>query len=103
MSFNPYPNKQAQEIIFSCIIQKSDQSSLFFNKNKVIQSTTQEHLEMFLNTKLDFQEHLKSMFSKINKSIVLLRQLHHILPGLPLLTISKSFIRSHLDYDDMYD
>ena len=59
---------------------------------------------MFLDTKLDFQEHLKSIFSKVNKTIGLLRKLHHILPRSPLLTIYKSFIRPHLDYGDIiYD
>ena len=62
------------------------------------QSLTQKHLRMFLDTKLDFQEHLKSILSKSNKTIGLLQKLHHILPRSPLLTIYKSFIRPHLDY-----
>ena len=49
------------------------------------QSITQKHLEMFLDTKLDFQEDLKSIFSKVNKTIDLLRKLHHILPKSRLL------------------
>ena len=49
------------------------------------QSITQKHLEMFLDTKLDFQEDLKSIFSKVNKTIGLLRKLHHILPKSRLL------------------
>ena len=69
MSFNPDPNKQAQEVIFSRKIQKSSQPSLIFNNNIVNQSLTQKHLGMFLDTKLDFQEHLKSIFSKVNKTL----------------------------------
>ena len=104
MSFNPDPNKQAQEVIFSRKIQKSSQPSLIFNNNIVTQSLTQKHLGMFLDTKLDFQEHLKSIFSKVNKTIGLLRKLQYILPRSPLLTIYKSFTRPHLDYDDItYD
>ena len=104
MSFDPDPNKQAQEVIFSRKIQKSSQLSLIFNNNIVTQSPTQKHLGMFLDTKLDFQEHLKSIFSKVNKTIGLLRKLHHKLPRSPLLTIYKSFIRPHLDYGDIiYD
>ena len=49
-----------------------------FNNNIVTQSLTQKHLGMFLDTKLDFQEHLKSIFSKVNKTSDLLRKLHHI-------------------------
>ena len=99
MTFNPDPKKQAQEVLFSCKIQKSSQSSLIFNKNTVTQSLTQKHLGKFLDTKLDFQEHLKGIFSKVNKTIRLIRKLRHILPRSPLLTIFKSFIRPHLDYN----
>ena len=68
------------------------------------QSTTQKHLRMFLDVKLDFQEHFKNIYSKVNKTIDLLRKLHNTLPRLPLLTIYKSFIRPHLDYGDIvYD
>ena len=102
MSFNSHPNKQTQEVLFSRKIQKSSQPSLVFNNNTVTQSITQKHLGMFLDTKLDFQEHLKSIFSKVvNKAIGLLRKLHHILTRSPLLTIYKSFIRPHLDYGDI--
>ena len=59
---------------------------------------------MILDVKLDFQRHLKNIYSKINKTIGLLRKLHNTLPRLPLLTIYKSFIRPHLDYSDViYD
>ena len=61
-------------------------------------------LDPLLDTKLYFQVLLKSTFSKINKTIGLLRKLHHVLPGSPLFTIYKSFIRLHLDYGDIiYD
>ena len=45
---------------------------------------------MILDTKLDFQEHLKEKLSKVSKTIQLLR-----------LTIYESFIRPHLDYGDI--
>ena len=68
------------------------------------QSTTQKHLEMLLDVKLDFQEHLKNIYSKVNKTIGLLRKLHNTLPRVPLLTIYQSFIKPHLDYGDIiYD
>ena len=101
MSFNPDPTKQAQEVIFSCKLQKSTHPTLSFNNNTVAQSVTQRHLGMFLDTKLDFQGHLKSIFNKVNKTIGLLHKLHNTLPRLPLLTIYKSFIRPHLDYGDI--
>ena len=59
---------------------------------------------MILDTKLDFQEHLKYKLSKISKTIGLLRKLQKILTRPPMLTIYNSFIRPHLDYGDIiYD
>ena len=104
MSFNPDPSKQAQEVIFSRKLQKSVYPPLHFNNIAVTQSTTQKHLGMLLDVKLDFQGHLKNIYSKVNKTICLLRKLHDALPRLPLLTIYKSFIRPHLGYGDViYD
>ena len=51
---------------------------------------------MILDVKLDFQGHLKNIYSKVNKTIGLLRKLNNTLPRLPLLIIYKSFIRPHL-------
>ena len=62
MSFNPDPNKQAQEVIFSRKLNKPNHLSLNFNNTVVIQSATHKHLGMILDTKLDFQEHLKTNF-----------------------------------------
>ena len=104
MSFNPDSSKQAQEVIFSRKLQKSTHPTISFDNNTVTQSVTQKHLGMFLDTKLDFLGHLKSIFNKVNKTIGLFRKLHNTLPRLPLSTIYKSFIRPHFDYGDIiYD
>ena len=59
---------------------------------------------MFLNCKLNLEEHLKTIVNKINKTIGLLCKFQNFLPRKLLLTIYKSFIRAHLDYDDIiYD
>ena len=100
MSFNPDPNKQAQEVIFSRKLIKTNHPSLNFNNTVVIQSTSHKRLGMILDTKLDFQEHLKGKLSKIGNTTGLLRKLQKILTRTPLLTIYKSFIRPHLDYGD---
>ena len=51
---------------------------------------------MFLDSKLDFKEHIQNVFNKVSETIGLLRKLQKILPRPPLITIYKSFIRSHL-------
>ena len=104
MSFNPDPIKQVQELIFFRKVQTTNHPPLFFNENIVPKSTLQKHLRMFLDSKLNFNEYLKAIFQKTNKTIGLLRKLQTILPKGPLITLYKSFIRPHLDYGDMiYD
>ena len=104
MNFSPNHTKQAQELIFSRIVQVTNNSSLFFNENVVPQTTVQKHLGIFLDSKLNFSEHLKTIFQKTNKIIGLLHKLQTLLPRAPLITIYKSIIRPHLDYGDtIYD
>ena len=50
---------QAQEVIFSRKLQKSFYPPLHLNNIAVTQATTQKHLGMLLDVKLDFQGHLK--------------------------------------------
>ena len=59
---------------------------------------------MILDTKLNFQEHIKNILTKANKTIGLLRKLENILPRRSLLAIFKSFVKLYLDYGDViYD
>ena len=101
---NPDPNKQAQEVIFSRKINKINHPPLCFNENLVKSSTTQKHLGMKLDAKLDFSLHLKNVENKVNKTIGLLRKPQDTLPRTSLITTFKSFIRPHFDYGDIiYD
>ena len=104
MNFNPDPNKQAQEVTFSRKINKINHPQLLFNQNLIKCSSSQKHLGMVLDTKLDFNLHPKNVRSKVNKTIGLLHKPQNILPRQSLITIYKSFIRPHLDYGDtIYD
>ena len=59
---------------------------------------------MILDAKLNFQEHIKNLLTKVNKTIGLLQKLQNILPRGSLRTIFKSFVRPQLDYGDVvYD
>ena len=91
MRFNPDPNKQAQEVIFSRKINKIDHPPLYFNQNLVKSSSTHKHLGMVLDTRLDFNLHLKNVQNKVNKTIGLLRKLQNTLPRTSLITIFKSY------------
>ena len=59
---------------------------------------------VILDVKLTFEEHLKNVFNKTNKTIGLLRKLANLLPRQALVTIYKAFVRPYLDYGDvLYD
>ena len=59
---------------------------------------------MFLDARLTFEEHLKVITAKVNKTIGLLQKLQKILPRPALMTMYKAFVRPHLDYGDIiYD
>ena len=92
MSFNSDPLKQVQEEIFSRKMTKTNHPILIFNDNPVHQVALQKHLGMFLDCKLNFEEHLKTIVNKINKTIGLLQKFQNFLPRKSLLTIYKSFI-----------
>ena len=75
-----------------------------FNNSIVNVTTIHKHLGMIFDSKLSFDEHLKSVLKKISKTVGLLRKLQGILPRTSLITIYKLFARPHLNYGDIiYD
>ena len=101
MSFNPDPSKQAQEVIFRRKTKKEYHPALAFSNNNKSETNSQKHLGAVLNNRLSFEDHLKIILNKVNKTIGLLCKLHNILPRSALFTIYKSFIRPLLDYGDI--
>ena len=75
----------AQEVIFSRKINKIDHPLLYFKENLVKSSSTQKHLGMIWDTKLDFSLQLKNVQNKVNKTIGLLRKLQDTLPRTSLI------------------
>ena len=61
-------NIQAQEVIFSIKLWKSDHPSLIFNGTCVTQFEIEKQLRMFLDSKLNFQEHIQNVFRKVSKT-----------------------------------
>ena len=59
MSFNPDPSKQAVEVIFSRKKSEQYQPPIFFNNLQVQSLSVHKHLGLSLDSKLNFQEHLK--------------------------------------------
>ena len=77
MSFNPDPSKQAQEIIFSRKTKKISRPSFRFNNSIVSQSPYPYCLGIFLDARSTFEEHLKIITTKVNKTLGLLRKLQN--------------------------
>ena len=73
---------------------EEDQPSLKNINNNV--ACSQKPLDIFLDNRLSFEEHLKIIFSKVNKKIGLLLKFYKILPRSVLLTIYEDFDRPHL-------
>ena len=72
-----------------------------FNSNLVNKASSQKHLGIILDESLSFEEHLKTMSAKTNKTLYLLRKLQNFLPRAALIPLYKWFIRPYLDYGDI--
>ena len=101
MSFNPDISKKAQQVIFSRKVKKNPHPPLTFNSNQVNKTSSQKHLGIILDESLSFEEHLKTISIKTNKTLYLLRKLQNLLPMPALITLYKSFIKPYLDYGDI--
>ena len=80
MSFNPDPTKQAQEVIFSRKLNKPHHPLLKFNNLPVQNASSQKHLGLVLDEKLNFESHLKEKCAKFNKGISVIKKLQNTLP-----------------------
>ena len=102
--FNPDPNKQAVQILFSKKHEKDNYLPLNFNGDKIQRAVSQKHLGLVLDSKLDFNEHISNKINKCNKIIGIMKKLSLFLSRKTLLTIHKSFVRPNLDCADIiYD
>ena len=101
MLFNPDPVKQAIESVFHKKKDKVVYPPLKFNNNDVQSANSQKHLGLFLDSKLDFNEHVNNKMKTYNKSMGIMNKISLTLSIKSLLTIYKTFIRPILDYVDI--
>ena len=78
MSFNPDPTKQAQEVIFSRKTTKKFHPKIFSNNIPVSKADYQNYLGLHLDSKLSFDIHIKTVVTKVNRTIDLLRKFQQI-------------------------
>ena len=101
MEFNPDPNKQATELLFSCKRNNPNHPSLFFNGTVVPKVNEQKHLGLILDSKLSVERHINEKIIKAKKGIGIIKYLSKFLPLRTLDQMYKALIRSHLDYCDI--
>ena len=73
MQFNPDKNKQAIQVIFS---QKKDaviHPPMFFSGSEVAVKTEHKHLGMTLDSKINFQSHIREAIIKARRGIRFIR------------------------------
>ena len=71
-----------------------------FNGHNVQTVISQNHLGLVLDSKLDFNGHIRKKIYKCDKIIGIMKKLCLFLLRKVLLTICKSFVRPNLDYAD---
>ena len=101
MQFNPDINKQAIQVIFS---QRKDaviHLSVFFNGSEVAVKMEHKHISMILNSKLNFESHIREAVIKARRCIGVIRYLSSYLSRDVLDQIYKFYVRPHLYYDDI--
>ena len=107
MSFNPDPTKQGQEVIFSRKTTKKIHPEIFFNNIPVSKADSPKYLSLHLDSKLSFDIHIKTVLTKVNRIMALLRQFQQVLHRPSLITICKAFkfllIPSIRYYDVQYN
>ena len=104
MSFNFDYTKPADEVVFSHKRIETHLLLLMINDVPAERVPFHKLLGLILDSKLDFNKHINTMLSIVNKMIALLRKFQHILPRHTLLTVYKTFTKPPLDYGDViYD
>ena len=75
MAFNPDPNKQATEILFSCKKKPINHPDLIFNGAPVTRVTEHKHLGLTVQPSLTFVKHINEKIKKAKKMLVSLSTL----------------------------
>ena len=98
-SFNPKSSIQAQEVTFTPKVREFVHRPIFFN-NKPVQQVSSQKLSSFIRHIFNVWWTRKNNTAKFSKIIGLLRKLSNHLSRSFLITISKSLMKTHLDFGD---
>ena len=78
--------------------------TLSLNNIQVERASSQKHLGLILDEKLNFKQLIESSIVKINKGVAVIKKLRYSLPRKSLVTIYRAFLRPLIDFGDIiYD
>ena len=99
--FNPDVSKQTQEVVSSRKVIATNHVTVYFNDVPVLRQNIHKHFDLFLESKLNFYDHINEKIKKTTKSINFIKKMNFSLPRSSLSAIYQSFVRPHLDYGDV--
>ena len=65
--------------------------TLSLNNIRVERVSSQKHLGLILDEKLNFKQHIESTIAQINKGVAVIKKFRYSLPRKSLITIYKAF------------
>ena len=98
MEFNA---KKTEEVIFSAKRIKLHHPILFLGSTEVKRKSEHKHLGLILDSKLNFQSHIREAIMKARRGIGIIRHLSRYVAGDVLDQVYKLHVRPHLDYGDI--
>ena len=101
MTFNPDPNKQALQVIFSNKSTMQFQPLIYFNGSEVKTVNEHKHLGLTIDSKLTFASHVNEKISKARIGLGIIKALSRYLSTKVLDLIFKMYVRPHLDFCDV--
>ena len=97
MQFNPDKSKQAIQVIFSHKRTKPVHPPIFFNESEVKIKNEQKHLGMILDSRLNFNNHVREKIISARREIGVIRYLSKHVSSDVLDQMYKLYVRPHLD------
>ena len=98
MEFNA---TKTQEVIFSAKRIKPHHPNLFLGDTEVERKSEHKHLGLILDSKLNFQSHIREAIMKARRGIGIIRYLSRYVSRDVLDQVYKLYVRPHLDYGDI--
>ena len=98
MKFNA---DKTEQVVFSSKRVRPTHPPLFLGNDEVNVKTEHKHLGMILDSKLNFESHIKEAIVKARRGIGMIRYLSKYVSRDVLDQIYKLYVRPHLDYGDI--